>query len=187
MIIVSHDRDFLQGLTDKVYEFKDQKIKMHIGDIYEFLESRNIENLNELNRASTSLSNRRTISPAGGGQGGGGMDYKSAPAKLNRTNPVNTSNVGAKHVSPSSAIQPKSSAEQDRQKKKDQEREQRRRQNQIEKLEAEIEVLEKKKSEMDELLSNPANITNSQIFVDYNKLKEKIDKAMHEWEKLSDL
>jgi hypothetical protein len=44
--------------------------------------------------------------------------------------------------------------------------------------------LEKKKSEMDELLSNPANITNSQIFIDYNKLKEKIDKCMHEWEKL---
>jgi len=37
---------------------------------------------------------------------------------------------------------------------------------------------------MDELLSNPANITSSQVFIDYNKLKEKIDKAMHEWETL---
>ena len=37
MIIVSHDRDFLSGLTTKVYEFKDKNVKEHIGDVYEFL------------------------------------------------------------------------------------------------------------------------------------------------------
>jgi ATP-binding cassette subfamily F protein 3 len=47
MLIVSHDRDFLQGLTDKVYEFKDHKIKEYLGDIDYFLEQRNIENLRE--------------------------------------------------------------------------------------------------------------------------------------------
>ena len=41
MILVSHDRDFLQGMTDKVYEFKDQKIKEYLGDINYFLEERN--------------------------------------------------------------------------------------------------------------------------------------------------
>ncbi len=48
LIIVSHDRDFMQGLTDKVFEFKNQKIKEHIGDINNFLETRKIENLKEL-------------------------------------------------------------------------------------------------------------------------------------------
>lgn len=38
MIIVSHDRDFLSGLTSKVYEFKDKNVKQHIGDVYEFLD-----------------------------------------------------------------------------------------------------------------------------------------------------
>ncbi|MFM1876182.1 MAG: hypothetical protein RL266_1919 [Bacteroidota bacterium] len=38
MIIVSHDRDFLSGLTTKVYEFKDKNVKQHIGDVYEFLD-----------------------------------------------------------------------------------------------------------------------------------------------------
>lgn len=38
MIIVSHDRDFLSGLTTKVYEFKDKNVKEHIGDVYEFLQ-----------------------------------------------------------------------------------------------------------------------------------------------------
>ncbi|GEQ85441.1 glycosyl transferase family 2 [Patiriisocius marinistellae] len=47
LILVSHDRDFLQGLTDKVYEFKDHKLKEYLGDIEYFLEKRNIENLRE--------------------------------------------------------------------------------------------------------------------------------------------
>jgi ATP-binding cassette subfamily F protein 3 len=48
LIIVSHDRDFLQGLTNKVFEFRDQKIKEHLGDIYDFLEYRKVENLKQL-------------------------------------------------------------------------------------------------------------------------------------------
>jgi ATP-binding cassette subfamily F protein 3 len=47
MILVSHDRDFLQGLTNKVYEFKDQKITEYLGDIDYFLEQRNLQNLRE--------------------------------------------------------------------------------------------------------------------------------------------
>ncbi|NRB59953.1 MAG: ABC-F family ATP-binding cassette domain-containing protein [Winogradskyella sp.] len=47
LVLVSHDRDFLQGLTDVVYEFKDQKIKEYFGDIDFYLEQRNIENLRE--------------------------------------------------------------------------------------------------------------------------------------------
>jgi ATP-binding cassette subfamily F protein 3 len=51
LIIVSHDRDFLQGLTNKVFEFRDQKIKEHLGDIYDFLEYRKVENLKQLELA----------------------------------------------------------------------------------------------------------------------------------------
>ena len=42
LIIVSHDRDFLEGLTEKVYEFKEQNIKEHIGDIQEFLNAKKV-------------------------------------------------------------------------------------------------------------------------------------------------
>ena len=45
-IIVSHDREFLDGLVDKVYEFGNKKVREHIGGIYEFLEKKKIENLN---------------------------------------------------------------------------------------------------------------------------------------------
>jgi ATP-binding cassette subfamily F protein 3 len=50
LILVSHDRDFLQGLTDTVYEFKDQKIKEYLGNIDFYLEQRNVENLREVER-----------------------------------------------------------------------------------------------------------------------------------------
>ncbi|WP_417872885.1 ATP-binding cassette domain-containing protein [Xanthomarina gelatinilytica] len=50
LILVSHDRDFLQGLTNKVYEFKDHKIKEYLGDIDFYLEQRNIENLREVEK-----------------------------------------------------------------------------------------------------------------------------------------
>ncbi|MDR2691312.1 MAG: ABC-F family ATP-binding cassette domain-containing protein [Dysgonamonadaceae bacterium] len=51
-IIVSHDREFLDGLVDKVYEFGNQRVKEHLGGIYEFLERKRIENLNELEKTT---------------------------------------------------------------------------------------------------------------------------------------
>lgn len=50
LIVVSHDRDFLQGLTNKLFYFKRGSIKEHLGDIDDFLASRNIESLQELER-----------------------------------------------------------------------------------------------------------------------------------------
>ena len=50
LIIVSHDRDFLQGLTNKVYEFKKPNIKEYIGDIYDFLEEKKMKELDDLNK-----------------------------------------------------------------------------------------------------------------------------------------
>ncbi|MCL8006793.1 ABC-F family ATP-binding cassette domain-containing protein [Gelidibacter japonicus] len=50
LILVSHDRDFLQGLTNSVYEFKDQKIKEYLGDIDFYLDQRNVENLREVEK-----------------------------------------------------------------------------------------------------------------------------------------
>ncbi len=48
IIIVSHDREFLDGLVDKVFEFRNKNIKEHLGGIYEFLQKRKLENLQQL-------------------------------------------------------------------------------------------------------------------------------------------
>ena len=50
VIVVSHDRDFLDGLVTKVYEFGGGVVKEHLGGIYDFLQKKKIENLNELQR-----------------------------------------------------------------------------------------------------------------------------------------
>ncbi len=50
LIVVSHDREFLDGLVDKIYEFSDGKVREHIGGIYDFLRRRKLESLKELER-----------------------------------------------------------------------------------------------------------------------------------------
>ena len=52
LIVVSHDRDFLDGLVDKLYEFRDGKVKEHLGSVQEFLEKRKLESLQELERSA---------------------------------------------------------------------------------------------------------------------------------------
>ena len=51
VIVVSHDRDFLDGLVDKVYEFGGGRVREHLGGIYDFLQKKQIENLDELHLA----------------------------------------------------------------------------------------------------------------------------------------
>jgi ATP-binding cassette subfamily F protein 3 len=50
LIVVSHDRDFLDGIVGKVYEFKHNKLKENIGGIYDFLRKKKIENLKDIER-----------------------------------------------------------------------------------------------------------------------------------------
>jgi ATP-binding cassette subfamily F protein 3 len=50
LIVVSHDRDFLDGLVTKLYEFGNKKVKEHLDDIYTFMKKKKIETLKELER-----------------------------------------------------------------------------------------------------------------------------------------
>ena len=52
VIVVSHDREFLDGLVDKVYEFGNKRVKEHLGGIYEFLQSKKLDSLKELEQAT---------------------------------------------------------------------------------------------------------------------------------------
>ncbi|RNC85066.1 MAG: ABC transporter ATP-binding protein [Winogradskyella sp.] len=60
LILVSHDRDFLQGLTETVYEFKDQKVKQYLGDIDYYLEQRNLQNLREAEKRTVTEKTQKT-------------------------------------------------------------------------------------------------------------------------------
>ena len=52
LMIVSHDRYFLDGLVNKVYEFRDKKVKEHLGGVYEFLQKKNMDSFTDLERKS---------------------------------------------------------------------------------------------------------------------------------------
>jgi len=75
LILVSHDRDFLQGLTEKVYEFKDEKIKEYLGDINYFLEKHDLDNMREVEKRTKTLTeNKKSIS-------NGKKNFKDAKVK----------------------------------------------------------------------------------------------------------
>ena len=80
VIVVSHDREFLDGLVGKVYEFGGGKVRENIGGIYDFLRSKNIDDLHQLElsakAASGGVSNRE-ISPAAATSGSGDASAKT--------------------------------------------------------------------------------------------------------------
>jgi ATP-binding cassette subfamily F protein 3 len=61
LLLVSHDRDFLQGMSNIVYEFKDQKIREYLGDINFFLEQRNATNMREIEKKEVSTSSSNSM------------------------------------------------------------------------------------------------------------------------------
>jgi len=65
ILVVSHDRDFLNDLVNCVYEFKNKKIKQHLGGIYDFLQKKKIESLKELEvkSAQKEKNNKHLVSP----------------------------------------------------------------------------------------------------------------------------
>ncbi|MBO7428375.1 MAG: ABC-F family ATP-binding cassette domain-containing protein [Paludibacteraceae bacterium] len=65
VVVVSHDREFLDGLVDKVYEFGNHKIKEHLGGIYDFLQSKKMASLQELERkAQPQVTEAKEVKPS---------------------------------------------------------------------------------------------------------------------------
>ena len=65
VVVVSHDRDFLDGIVDRVYEFRDGGVKEYLGGIYYFLEKRKVESLQEIERKATPTANTSKESSTG--------------------------------------------------------------------------------------------------------------------------
>ncbi len=89
LIVVSHDRDFLDGLVGKVYEFRHRKIKTHLGGIAEFLRARKIESLRDLEKKSP-----QATATTNGGQGAP-HGAKAGPGAGKGASPVGKAGQGA--------------------------------------------------------------------------------------------
>ncbi len=164
VVVVSHDREFLDGMVQKVYEFRDGGVKEYLGGIYYFLEKRKLESLQEIER-------------------------RDAPAKAPKTGAVKPAAGAAKPTagtaSPTAAEEPKPlSGKASYEQKKEQEKLLRKLRKAVETIEAELGDLEKQIAAWDAKFASATDY-NEADYKTYNDLKARYDHQMHEWEKAS--
>ena len=155
-IIVSHDREFLDGLVSKVYEFGGGKVREHLGGIYDWLKSplqlpRRGESAENLSLTSSKSNNNQNVSPLpseGSGEASGeALSYAE---------------------------------------RKELQKKIRKAQRAVDDSEAKIAKLEARKSELDELLMAPENASNMELVTEYTNLQRELDEENERWLILSE-
>ena len=155
-IIVSHDREFLDGLVNKVYEFGGGKVREHLGGIYDWLKSplqlpRKGESAENLSLTSSKSNNNQNTSPLpseGSGEASGeALSYAE---------------------------------------RKELQKKIRKAQRAVDDSEAKIAKLEARKSELDELLMAPENASNMELVTEYTNLQRELDEENERWLILSE-
>jgi len=156
-IIVSHDREFLDGLVTKVYEFGGGMVREHLGGIYDFLEAKKISELNELGmpvrtgRTASSLSTDKKSAPDGQISNKASLDKNASYAE-----------------------------------RKEQQKRVRKAEKAVEESERKISDMERRLKELDELLMKPENASNMEFVTEYTSTKKALDEEVERWEKFSE-
>ena len=171
VVVVSHDREFLDGMVQKVYEFRDGGVKEYLGGIYYFLEKRKLESLQELERRDT---------PAKGAKGTPKTTPKAAPAGAAGASAAGAAKTATAAEAKPAALSGKASYEQ----KKEQEKLLRKLRKAVETIETELGDLEKQIAAWDAKFAAATDYNEADYKV-YNDLKARYDHQMHEWEKAS--
>ena len=163
-IIVSHDREFLDGLVDKVYEFGGGKVREHLGGIYDYLRAHNAENINAALAASEEANGSAGRLFSGGSPSGNSKSAANAAA--NGSIPASGKQSYAEH--------------------KEQQKKIRKAEKAVQECEKRIASLEKRKKEIDEMLMKPENATNMELVTEYTSLMKKLDEENDNWMTLSE-
>ena len=163
-IIVSHDREFLDGLVDKVYEFGGGKVREHLGGIYDYLRAHNAENINAALAASEESNGSAGRLSSGGSPLGNSKSAANATA--NGSIPASGKQSYAEH--------------------KEQQKKIRKAEKAVQECEKRIASLEKRKKEIDEMLMKPENATNMELVTEYTSLMKKLDEENDNWMTLSE-
>ena len=162
-IIVSHDREFLDGLVSKVYEFGGGKVREHLGGIYDWLRSPSLTPL--------------TPSPAERGS--------AENSSLKGGNNSKPSSTDSKNAAPS--LQERAGGEAlSYAERKELQKKIRKAQRAVDESEAKIAKLEARKSELDELLMAPENASNMELVTEYTNLQRELDEENERWMVLSE-
>ena len=159
-IIVSHDREFLDGLVTKVYEFGGGRVREHLGGIYDFLQAKKISDLNQLGTPSSPFVSQKPAEPA---------------------KPV-AANPSATSVIPDDALKKALSYAEH----KEQQKRLKRAEKAVKESEAKIEKMEARLKELDDLLMIPENASDMMLVTEYTTTKRSLDEEMERWECLSE-
>lgn len=155
-IIVSHDREFLDGLVDKVYEFAGGKVREHLGGIYDYLRAHNAESISQ---ALASQGVSQNMSSAGSSSSSSSSSADSSEASSGKLS-------YAEH--------------------KEQQKKIRKAEKAVKECETKIEKLETRKAEIDALLMKPENATNMELVTEYTELMKSLDEENENWMMLSE-
>ena len=155
-IIVSHDREFLDGLVDKVYEFAGGKVREHLGGIYDYLRAHNAESISQ---ALASQGVSQNMSSAGSPSSSSSSSADSSEASSGKLS-------YAEH--------------------KEQQKKIRKAEKAVKECETKIEKLETRKAEIDALLMKPENATNMELVTEYTELMKSLDEENENWMMLSE-
>ena len=161
-IIVSHDREFLDGLVTKVFEFGDGKVREHIGGIYDFLRQHDIDSLDMLGN--------KTL----------------AQSTVDSDNSINTK-LSANTKQSASEDNTKKDGMQSYVERKEQMKAINRTKKAIAATEKKIESMEIRLKELDDLLCDPKNASDMTMVNEYTDIKRNIYKKKKKWEKLSEV
>ena len=156
-IIVSHDREFLDGLVTKVYEFGGGRVREHLGGIYDFLRAKQISELSELQVAKSASSPSTASSP-------------SMTSTTSRTSETGSPGNGAQSYA----------------ERKEQQKRVRKAEKAVEESERKISDMERRLKELDELLMKPENASDMKLVTEYTSTKKALDEEVERWERLSE-
>ncbi len=159
VVVISHDREFLDGVVSKVYEFRDGRVKEHLGGIYDFLRARQLEDVREIER-------RSAPAPAT-------AKAEAAPAPQPKASGIDTASVAK--------VPELSYAE-----KKERDRTRNSLRSRVAKIEGEVTLLEAQIAEMDRQMADPEahgiDLRDPAIFDRYNRYKNNLAQKMADWE-----
>lgn len=154
VIVVSHDREFLDGLVEKVYEFGGGQVKECLGGIYEFLEKKKLASLAELE-----------------------LSKSSTPAKENKQGPAQPSNAAVNEDKSKAGLpRPRLSYAEQRERDKII----RRAEKKVTEAEAEVSRLEQELADIERLIADGE--TGNEIFTNHQETSKKLENAMSLWE-----
>ena len=185
VILVSHDRDFLDGLVERVYEFGDGRVREHIGGIYDFLRKKDIETLDQLNALRPDAT-ATTTAPTGDGRNAWPLTSKLngliSKSNGSTSNSKATGNSSGAFPSPQVADGDggKAAARLSYAEQKAQARERRKQERAVELAEAEVARLEEELSDLEAALTRPNPAPD--LFTRHAEISQALAEAMETWE-----